>query len=104
MPYSDYQQRREYHKKWRKNNRETLRRSERAWRERNRELDARLGEAVRTISDGDATRAQVTITFTVSFDEDEGLVADYTLKAARAKKGTWIPSGMGQMRLLEEDE
>lgn len=61
-------------------------------------LDAALTEALCRIRDGDATKATVTLAFTLAVDDEGEEEFGYTLKAARGAKGEWRP-GSGQPRL-----
>jgi hypothetical protein len=67
-------------------------------------LDDALSEALERVRDGDATKASVTLAFTISVDDEGEEEATYTLKAARGAKGEWRPgSGQPRLPLLDED-
>ena len=64
--------------------------------------DSALVEAVAAVEDGKVAQADVTVTFSVKQDPEEGLVVAWKLRDVTTRKGTWKPSAFGQMTLLEE--
>ena len=65
--------------------------------------DSALAEAVQAVEDGKAAQADVTVTFSVKQDPEEGLVVAWRLKDVTTRKGTWKPSAFGQMTLIGEE-
>jgi hypothetical protein len=68
------------------------------------DVDKHLAEAVDAVEAGTASKATVTLTLSVEFDETEGLVGSFTLRGAATRKGDWTPHSRGQRRLLDEED
>jgi hypothetical protein len=65
-------------------------------------FDKALSEAVQAVEDGKVEQVDISGTFSVVRDEEEGVVVKWRFRDVDIHKGTWKPSAFGQMTLVEE--
>ena len=66
-----------------------------------RDLDEAVGAAISAVEDGDAEKTGVSLAFGIEHNRDGEVEVTFTLKCAQGRKGSFTPTPLGQLKLVE---